>query len=367
MAHVQECGGGSCGDCCDARATPGCAANPTLANCVCEFDATCCTQQWAEQCVDIAANECDLVCSGGTGNCDDEDDCTDDTCNTETGLCETSQAQNGTECDDDDACTTGDTCQGGVCTAGDPVTCGDDGNDCTQDVCNPSTGSCGVKVIDGTACQGETSAGLCLDGYCYAEHSGCQVDCDTAGGESSMVYVTAGTFWRGCNSTLDSECQTTEEPYREITMRKFAIDREEATVADYILCEEAMACPDGTTNPFCNYQLGDNSLPMDCVRWPHGFTGWLEARRRQPLRPARYEWKCEGVVLRLVRRGLLHDLTGKRSNRFCPGTLKVTRGGEYRSTLDFGINELRNSDRSFFFPTDADYPIGIRCCTIVSE
>jgi hypothetical protein len=42
------------------------------------------------------------------------------------------------------------------------VTCGDDGNECTDDVCNPADGSCGLPLDDGTACSG----GACLDSVC---------------------------------------------------------------------------------------------------------------------------------------------------------------------------------------------------------
>lgn len=42
--------------------------------------------------------------------------------------------------------------------------CEDDGNECTEDVCNPADGRCGVPVGNGTAC----SDGACMDGECTA-------------------------------------------------------------------------------------------------------------------------------------------------------------------------------------------------------
>ena len=44
------------------------------------------------------------------------------------------------------------------------VVCPDDSNQCTEDVCNPADGTCGVPVENGTAC----SSGACLDGVCTA-------------------------------------------------------------------------------------------------------------------------------------------------------------------------------------------------------
>lgn len=42
------------------------------------------------------------------------------------------------------------------------VMCPDDGNACTEDVCNPADGTCGVPLENGAAC----SSGACLDGTC---------------------------------------------------------------------------------------------------------------------------------------------------------------------------------------------------------
>ena len=42
------------------------------------------------------------------------------------------------------------------------VMCEDDSNECTENVCNPADGTCGVAVENGTAC----SSGACLDATC---------------------------------------------------------------------------------------------------------------------------------------------------------------------------------------------------------
>ena len=48
------------------------------------------------------------------------------------------------------------------------VMCDDDGDECTNDVCNPADGTCGVPVEDGTACDesNECTAGVCASGVC---------------------------------------------------------------------------------------------------------------------------------------------------------------------------------------------------------
>lgn len=45
------------------------------------------------------------------------------------------------QCSDSSACTVGDTCRNGAC-EGEPVLCSDDGDACTIEFCNPSTGNC---------------------------------------------------------------------------------------------------------------------------------------------------------------------------------------------------------------------------------
>lgn len=70
------------------------------------------------------------------GHCDDNNPCTDDSCNPAVGCVHTN---NTAPCDDEDACTTNDTCSRGACRPGVPVNCDDD-DCCTLDSCDPSSG-----------------------------------------------------------------------------------------------------------------------------------------------------------------------------------------------------------------------------------
>ena len=109
-------------------------------------------------------------CSGGScqgtdisGTCDDGNPCTDDTCQPATGCV---HAPNSLPCDDGNACTTADHCSGGQCTGGGSLGC-DDGNPCTDDGCTPP-GGCTSAVNaapcdDGDAC---TGGDVCEAGAC---------------------------------------------------------------------------------------------------------------------------------------------------------------------------------------------------------
>ncbi len=88
------------------------------------------------------------ACVGGPPpNCDDANVCTDDSCDSVTG-CE--YINNSNSCNDGDACTTDDTCEGGACVGGPPPAC-DDGDDCTNDSCDPGSG-CVNTPIPGCGC-----------------------------------------------------------------------------------------------------------------------------------------------------------------------------------------------------------------------
>jgi len=103
-------------------------------------------------------------CVSGTAlNCDDENICTDDSCNPQSGC---QHVNNNSSCNDGDACTTSDTCSNGICVGSSPMNC-DDNNICTTDNCNPETGC--VHTNNTLDCDDEdpnTENDKCVDGIC---------------------------------------------------------------------------------------------------------------------------------------------------------------------------------------------------------
>lgn len=95
--------------------------------------------------------------------CDDMNPCTTDVCIANVG-CDHTPTND--PCNDKNSCTTGDFCSGGVCQSGAPIAC-DDNNQCTTDSCDPAKGCVNTKVAkscdDGNAC---TSGDTCVDGVC---------------------------------------------------------------------------------------------------------------------------------------------------------------------------------------------------------
>jgi hypothetical protein len=119
----------------------------------------------------------DRECVGVARDCSDGNHCTDDICDEESGEC--SWPANSAPCSDGNACTVGDACENGSCADGkDPLIC-DDSNTCTSEVCDPAIGCVLVpddtqSCDDGDSC---TITDMCVDGICAGlEDNSCDDD-----------------------------------------------------------------------------------------------------------------------------------------------------------------------------------------------
>jgi hypothetical protein len=135
-------------------------------------------------------------CVGVTIICNDGNPCTSDSCNQKTG-CVFLPTPNA-PCDDANLCSTDDICQQTVCKSK-PVVC-DDGNTCSTDTCNKSTGKCEFKIFndsyscnDGDLC---TTADVCLFGECKGsinmcnDNNPCTIDaCNPKDGKCANTKV----------------------------------------------------------------------------------------------------------------------------------------------------------------------------------
>ena len=150
--------------------------------------------------------------------CDDENQCTQDSCMGEDG-CQY-EPLTGTECMDGDICTTADHCQDGQC-AGSPVIC-DDKNPCTDDFCT-DTGGCdyqpnSAECDDGDPC---TVADACKNSECqgFAVNCDCLDDADCEAFEdgdmcNGSLYCDTDELPHKCKAVPDSvvECPKPEGP-----------------------------------------------------------------------------------------------------------------------------------------------------------
>jgi len=156
----DTCSGGSC----QSGALITCAAldqchipgvcNP--ANGVCSNpskpDGTSCTD--GNACTQNDSCQAGSCTPGAPVVCTAQDQChVPGVCNPGTGICTNPAANNGTGCNDGNACTQTDTCQGGSCTGSNPVVCTASDQCHDPGVCNPSDGQCSdPEKPNGTAC-----------------------------------------------------------------------------------------------------------------------------------------------------------------------------------------------------------------------
>ena len=129
--------------------------------------------------------------SSATLSCGDGNPCTDDACVSDIGCTHTA---NDALCDLDNDCTKDDHCQGGICVPGALVGC-DDGNVCTDDWCDPTSGCLhganSAPCDNGDAC---TVMDTCVDEAC---EPGMTLNCidgnpctdDSCTPDSGCVYI----------------------------------------------------------------------------------------------------------------------------------------------------------------------------------
>ncbi|MFT5429672.1 MAG: hypothetical protein ACI9OJ_000344 [Myxococcota bacterium] len=221
-----ECGSVCNGiGCCTAIGSEG-GGPPGCSNDICEACVVAelgfCALEWAEPCADIANTTCISACNqcGGspcsdanscTSNdicddgtcvgtlnvdfCDDEDECTIDTCDAEAG-CD-NEFNSEVACDDSNACTKDFCGEVGGC-VNSPKDCGDQ-DPCTTDACDTVTGDCSNPPLESPApasscCSPSGGAGCddaaCATCVCQAEFAYC---CDGEGGgwDEDCVLQTA--------------------------------------------------------------------------------------------------------------------------------------------------------------------------------
>jgi YVTN family beta-propeller protein len=194
------------------------------------------------------------VCQGGTctggpaPSCNDGNPCTDDACNPATGCVHTS---NTVPCDDGNACTTGDACQGGACTGGPAPSC-NDGNPCTDDACNPATGCVhtsntapcndGNACTTGDACQG----GTCTGGPAPSCNDGNPCTDDACNPATGCVHTNNTA---PCN---DGNVCTTGDVCQGGTCTGTALGCDDANPCTDDLCDSSLGCLHANNNLPCN-------------------------------------------------------------------------------------------------------------------
>jgi len=160
---------------------------------------------------------CGAVCSSDA-DCEDRNSCTDDMCNTVTGQCEHAAKPNGTGCDDGNPCTINDSCSGGACVVSSPVVCTALDACHNAGTCDRATGVCnnpprpvGTSCDDNDVCTtGDTCTGIPCSGegsVLWIGHDG-NIFTKLSAVDGSLLQTLdiggTGTAWNGTNLFFSS-------------------------------------------------------------------------------------------------------------------------------------------------------------------
>ena len=197
-------------------------------------------------------------------DCDDGNQCTTASCSDQ-GVCVVSVLVD-TPCDDDDACTQSDQCNGeGECLGGPALLC-DDENDCTVDLCDPATGCVATNLPDESACEDGDKCTLedrCQQGECT---SGLLVQCQDTDQNDCLAPVCEPETGQ-CQDSLQLESGA---PCK---------DGNACTKDDH--CDEEGACQPGE--------------PHECKGEHPCKKAWCNEMAAEGSNPCIVEWKTEGV------------------------------------------------------------------------
>jgi hypothetical protein len=135
------------------------------------------------------------VCvGGGTVFCPSPDPCNLGSCDEATKSCKSTPGNNGAQCDDGDSCTYNGSCQNGTCAKGAPVDCSILDSDCYVGECQAGQGCVQVPANQGMPCD---------DGQFCTDNDVCNGN-GVCGGQPKQCAPVAGCFISTCDEAANT-------------------------------------------------------------------------------------------------------------------------------------------------------------------
>jgi cysteine-rich repeat protein len=231
---------------------------------LCNGTLECDTSSLPHQCIVKAGTE--VVCPQPEGLAAI---CQAAACNPDSGECSITSANEGYACDDEDMCTIGDSCDGGLCVGGVAPNC-DDSNPCTDDDCNADSGCThvfnNIQCNDGNAC---TSEDQCAQGQCLGSKA---VNCD----DNNPCTADSCSPLIGCEHTIAAAPCDDGNP---CTINDSCVNGE-CVAGELVNCDDSNPCTDDSCdNGLCKFTpneadcddgnectMGDHCAAGACVK-----------------------------------------------------------------------------------------------------
>lgn len=242
IGKPTECGDGNPCTADTCSATAGCSHVALPGGATCD-DNDACTQD----------DSCDgQLCQGAPVICSDANPCTSDACNKQKGC--TATAKSG-DCSDGNACTAGDACAGGLCVGSAPVSC-EDGDPCTTEDCVADFG-CIHQVLTGLPCDDKNA---CTSGEkCQALPTACAGGATISCADSNPCTLDSCDTQTGCTHSFAQAPCDDGDPCTVLEYCQFG----QCTGGKKMGCKDANPCTDDS----CFLGLGclymPNSAPCD--------------------------------------------------------------------------------------------------------
>jgi len=161
--------------------------------------------------------------------------------------------------------------------------------------------------------------------------------------KDNMLLIPASRFTMGSN---EPKAAPNEKPAHAARARSFWIDRTEVSVGAYRACVEAGHCaPPQKSSALCSYELGDDQLPVSCVRWQDA-DAYCRANGKRLPREIEWELAARGTGAQRYPWGnpigcyyaatLLNDATA----RSCTGRRPAHVGSYPMGASPFGVLDM---------------------------